>query len=294
MERSGPIDGFRLAYERHGSGEAAVVLLHGWPGDHQDWREVAARLTGDARATVVVPDLRGFGGSDRNPVGADDADADAYAAAGQAESVLGLMRELGLQPAVLAGYDIGSRIAQQMARVAPDDLRALVIAPPVPGAGSRVLSEAAVREFWYQSFHRLELAERLLDGNPTAVRSYLEHFWEHWSGPGYTPEPEQLDRLAAAYGAPGAFTASIGWYRAGSGTFARSLAEQAPAPEDRIAVPTTVLWPAHDPLFPIEWADRIDAFFSAATLHRLPDAGHFSPLEAPDVFAAAIAAALEA
>ncbi len=290
MERSAPVDGFSLAYERHGSGDAAVVLLHGWPGDHEDWREVVLRLVAHGGATVLVPDLRGFGASDRHV----SDDAEAYAAPGQAASVLGLMRELGLKPAVIGGYDVGSRIAQQMARAAPDAVRALVIAPPVPGAGARVLSEGAVREFWYQSFHRLELAERLLDGNPGAVRAYLEHFWEHWSGPAFTPEPTQLDRLAATYGVPGAFTASIGWYRAGSGTFARSLAEQTPAPEDRIAVPTTVLWPAHDPLFPIEWADRIDAFFSAVTLHRLPDAGHFSPLEAPAEFAAAIGAALEA
>jgi pimeloyl-ACP methyl ester carboxylesterase len=171
-------------------------------------------------------------------------------------------------------------------------VRALVLAPPLPGAGERVLSEGAVREFWYQSFHRLELPEALLDGDPSAVRAYLKHFWDHWSGPAYTPEPGQLDRLADAYGAPGAFIASINWYRAGSGTVARSLAEEAPPPDDRIAAPTTVLWPGHDPLFPVEWSDRIDAFFSDATLQHLPDSGHFSPLEAPAEFAAAITAVI--
>ena len=306
MERSTPIDGFSLAYQRHGPSarDPAVVLLHGWPGDHQDWRAVVPLLEAQGRATVVVPDLRGFGASDlHGSAGATEADGsasasdgyDAYAAAGQAASVLGLVRELGFGPAhpvVLAGYDVGSRVAQQIARESPELVRALVIAPPLPGAGERVLSQGAVSEFWYQSFHRLELAERLIDGSPAAARAYLEHFWAHWSGPDYTPDPAQLDRLAAVYGAPGAFTASIGWYRAGSGTVARSLAEQAPAPEDRVAVPTSVLWPAHDPLFPIEWADRIDAFFSAVTLRRLPRAGHFSPLEAPADFAAAIAEAL--
>jgi pimeloyl-ACP methyl ester carboxylesterase len=266
------------------------VLLHGWPGDHEDWREVVPRLTTDEGVTVVVPDLRGFGESDK----AAGANPDVYAAAGQATSVVGLMSELGLGPAVLAGYDVGSRVAQQIAREAPDLVSALVIAPPLPGAGERVLSEGAVREFWYQSFHRLDLAERLVDGNLAATRAYLEHFWDHWSAPAYTPDPAQLDRLAAAYGAPGAFTASIGWYRAGSGTVARSLAERPPASEDRIAVPTTVLWPGHDPLFPAEWSDRIDEFFSAATLRSLPDSGHFSPLEAPEEFAAAIAAAQDA
>ncbi len=296
VQRSAPIDGFSLAYECHGADPGAgpwVVLLHGWPGDHHDWREVVPRLVASATGrAVLVPDLRGFGASDKDP----GRPAEAYAVAGQAASVLGLMRELDPdpRPAVIAGYDVGSRVAQQLARDAPERVRALVIAPPLPGAGSRVLSETAVREFWYQSFHRLGLAESLIDGNPAAARAYLEHFWSHWSGPGYTPDPAELDRLAQAYGAPGAFTASIGWYRAGSGTVARGLAERAPPPEDRIAAPTTVLWPGHDPLFPMEWSDRIDEFFSAARVRVLPDAGHFSPLEAPAEFAAAIAEALSA
>jgi pimeloyl-ACP methyl ester carboxylesterase len=291
LTRSSPIDGFSLAYDRHGPqvGDSAVVLLHGWPGDRQDWRAVVGLLHTEGRAAVVVPDLRGFGASDGHP----SPDPDAYAAGGQAASVLGLIRELGLGPVVVAGYDVGSRVAQQLARVAPDAVRALVIAPPLPGAGERVLSESAVREFWYQSFHRLDLAERLIDGSPPAARAYLEHFWTHWSGPGYTPDPAELDRLAEVYGAPGAFVASIGWYRAGAGTVARSLAERTPAREDRIAAPTTVLWPAHDPLFPAEWSDRLDAFFSAATLTWLPGSGHFSPLEASVEFAAAIGRALE-
>lgn len=81
-------------------------------------------------------------------------------------------------------------------------------------------------------------------------------------------------------------------YRAGAGSVAASLAEGAPGPGQRIAAPTTVLWPEHDPLFPREWSDRIGEFFAAATLTWLDDVGHFSPVEAPDAYAAAITAAL--
>jgi pimeloyl-ACP methyl ester carboxylesterase len=54
-----------------------------------------------------------------------------------------------------------------------------------------------------------------------------------------------------------------------------------------------VLWPEHDPLFPREWSDRIGEFFSAARLTWLDGVGHFSPLEAPEDFAAAVTAAVK-
>src|SRR5689334_11061723 len=109
MPRSRPVDGFSLEYDRAGSGPA-VVALHGWPGDRGDWADVAALLDGEA--DVVVPDLRGFGGSDRH----DRPPAEAYSADAQAESVRGLIEELGLERPVLAGYDVGSRVAQAVAR----------------------------------------------------------------------------------------------------------------------------------------------------------------------------------
>ena len=286
MPRSSPVDGFRLAYDRTGGG-LPVVLLHGWPGGRSDYRQVVPLLADVA--DVVVPDLRGFGESDKHPVAPEEG----YAGDAQARSVLGLLDELGLGPVVLAGYDIGSRIAQVIAQSSTDRVRALVLTPPMPGAGQRLLTPDVHREFWYQSFHRLELPERLLDGDRDAVRAYLEHFWTHWSGPSYTPSDADLDRLADTYGQPGAFTASIGWYRVGPGILVRGLAEQAPAAADRLAVPVHVLWPAHDPLFPAAWGDRLDEFFADVTVTSLPDSGHFVPLEAPEAFASAIRAALD-
>jgi pimeloyl-ACP methyl ester carboxylesterase len=278
---SAPVDGFRLAYDRVGTGPP-VVLLHGWPGSRDDYREVAALLADDA--DVVVPDLRGFGDSDRH-----DAPLAAYSADGQAASVLGLIDELRLDRPILVGYDVGSRIAQAIARQRPDAVRALVLSPPLPGVGDRVLTPDAQREFWYQPFHRLALADELVAGE-AQVRAYLRHFWEHWSAPGWSPQPARFDALVDLYARPGAFAASIAWYRAGAGTVAQAQAER--APDERLAPPTTVLWPAHDPLFPVEWSDRVSEFFAHAEVRVLPDAGHFTPLEAPNEIAAAVRSAL--
>src|SRR3954449_7752630 len=169
MPRSRPVDGFALAYDDHGSGPA-VVLLHGWPGDRRDHRRLVPLLSSSAR--VIVPDLRGFGASDKHR----EPPETAYSADAQARSVLALIDELDLGAAVLAGYDVGSRVAQAVARAAPERVRALVLAPPLPGVGDRVLQPEAQREFWYQAFHRLALAEEIVDGDPAAVRAYLRHF----------------------------------------------------------------------------------------------------------------------
>src|SRR6266702_2702906 len=255
MYRSDPVDGFRLAYDRSGSG-AAVLLLHGWPGDRTDFREVVALL--GVGLDVVVPDLRGFGDSDKHLV----------------------------EP-----REQYSATAQALARERPDLVSALVVSPPLPGIGPRVLGARPQAEFWYQTFHQLALAEVLLDGKPDAVREYLRHFWTHWSNPYFELADEHLAHLVAAYSAPGAFIASFGGYRAGAGAVARSIAEQAPAPADRTAAPTTVLWPEHDPLFPREWSDRLDEFFSAVDLRFVDGVGHFTPLECPQEFAEAIVTA---
>lgn len=274
------VDGFRLAYDRFGSSEKPpVVLLHGWPGNRDDYRAVAAELSGIS--DIVIPDLRGFGDSDKHR-------GDPrllYGATAQSRSLIGLFDELALGKVVLGGYDIGSRVAQTLARMHPERITALVLSPPLPGIGDRILEHSAQKQFWYQTFHQLTLADDLIDGNPDSVRAYLRYFWNHWSGPQFTLSEDDLDRLSAAYQSPGSFTASIGWYRAGAGAVAHSLAEEPPDPTQRINIPTHVLWPDSDPLFPPQWADRLETYFADIKVHFCENAGHFAPIECASEFA---------
>jgi pimeloyl-ACP methyl ester carboxylesterase len=99
---SSPCDGFQLAYDRHGAGGQPVILLHGWPGDHTDYRHVVP-LLGDG-FDVVVPDLRGFGRSDKHRVDP----LEGSGAAAQARSVVALIAELGLQQPVIGATTLAA------------------------------------------------------------------------------------------------------------------------------------------------------------------------------------------
>lgn len=281
MRTTRAVDGFSLVYDLHGTdGATPVVLLHGWPGDRADYREVVPLLEPHAR--LVVPDLRGFGDSDRHNVPATEG----YSAAAQVRSVLALLDELDISRAVFVGYDIGSRLVQHLLGTGDPHVASAVMTPPLPGAAERMLAPAVQREFWYQVLHRLPLADALVDGDADAVRAYLGHFWHHWSGQGFALSEEDLDRLVRSYARPGAFTTSIGWYRSRTGSAAGAGAERAPA--QRVAVPVEVVWPGQDPLFPTEWSDRLDEWYADLRLVHAPQSGHFVPLEVPGLVAESV------
>src|ERR1700730_1336997 len=128
MRQETAIDGFRLAYERSGrSGRSGGSGgIGAGPPDGTAYREVVPLVS--AAADVIVPDLRGFGESDKH-----EPDPAQYNATAQARSVIGLIDELALSRPVIGGYDIGSRIAQAIAAGRPDLVHALAIAPPLPG-----------------------------------------------------------------------------------------------------------------------------------------------------------------
>jgi pimeloyl-ACP methyl ester carboxylesterase len=262
-----------------------VLLLHGWPGLWSDWRRVIGRLP--AALGVIAPDLRGFGGSPLPP-------GDPRRTSGPerlAADCLAVLDRLGIASCVVAGYDIGATVAQRLARTAPERVRALVLSnPPYPGIGRRRFDPDRQPEFWYQHFHALPLAEALIDGKPDAVAAYLGHFWRHGSGGKDVLTTEEFADLVAVYASPGAFAASIAYYRARAGDREREAVAPLEAP---ISQPTTVLWGDADPVFPVALADRLGEVFSNIRLNILSGVGHFVPVEASDVVAVAIVEATE-
>ncbi len=118
--RSVQVAGHRMHYIAEGpAGGPAVVLVHGLGGRSEDWSNLAPYL---ARAgfRVFMPDLVGFGRSDR------PADF-SYSVRDQAAVVMAFMDALGLQQVELGGWSMGGWIAELIAVEHPERVRRLML-----------------------------------------------------------------------------------------------------------------------------------------------------------------------
>ena len=99
-------DGVKLEFAEAGSGEPAIVFIHGWCCDRNYWQPQFDHYQRDHR--VLAVDLRGHGASDRP-------ESDDYSIAGFADDVAWLCGQLGITRPVIAGHSMGGVIALEIA-----------------------------------------------------------------------------------------------------------------------------------------------------------------------------------
>ena len=147
------VNGTRLHYVSGGQGPA-VVLLHGWPYTWAEWRKLMPLLA-DSGLTVIAPDLRGLGHSERADSG--------YEKSSVAEDVRQVVRLLGFASIDLVGTDIGTFVAFAYAQRHPGEVRRLVLAESlIPGFGLEELMNPATGGYWHFGFHmQVDLATML-------------------------------------------------------------------------------------------------------------------------------------
>ena len=115
------VNGARIAYIDDGEG-APVLLLHGLGGSADDWR--LQRDEFRARYRVIVPDLRGFGASERR---------EPFTIQQHARDMAALLVALGITRARVVGLSMGGAVAIELALRAPERVAALVLANTAPG-----------------------------------------------------------------------------------------------------------------------------------------------------------------
>ncbi|MFG2021315.1 alpha/beta fold hydrolase [Actinomadura geliboluensis] len=166
-------DGVSLHVAVGGSG-SPIVLLHGFPQTHLMWRHVARDLAADH--TVIVPDLRGYGESDK-PEGAD---AD-YSKRTMAADIVALARALGHERFALAGHDRGALVAFRAGLDHPDTITHLAILDVLPTLDMWDVmhgTTAAVGFHLYLMAQPPGLPEQLIAGAPDA---FFGHFLDLWA-----------------------------------------------------------------------------------------------------------------
>ncbi len=137
------VNGTRIHYVAGGEGPA-VVLLHGWPYTWAVWRNLMPALASGG-FTVIAPDLRGIGDSDRPD--------DGYSKVNVATDIHALAQELGFDSVNLVGMDIGAMVAFAYAASFPDNVHRLVLAESViPGFGLEELMNPATGGHWHFGF----------------------------------------------------------------------------------------------------------------------------------------------
>jgi len=114
----------RLEFTEYGSGGAWVVLLHGQLMPRRMQQPLARALAAEG-LHVITLDLLGHGRSDR------PADPLVYSMTAFAEQVVALLDHLGAPQAVIGGTSLGANVSLEVAVLAPDRVRGLIIEMPV-------------------------------------------------------------------------------------------------------------------------------------------------------------------
>jgi pimeloyl-ACP methyl ester carboxylesterase len=265
-----------------------VFLLHGWPYDIHDYIDVAPILAAQGYR-VIIPHLRGHGSTHF----LDPATPRSGQQAAIGVDVIALMDALKISTAVLAGYDWGGRAACVVAALWPERCTGLVsvndyLIQDIAHAGMPLPAKLEWG-IWTQFYFATERGRAGLAANRNDIARLL---WTNES-PTWHFDDATFQRSAASFDNPDYVDVVIHSYRhrlglaPGYPQYADIEAKLAALPV--ITVPTVTLDGEANGIIPASNGRSSAAKFSGRRIHhRVPDAGHALPQQAPKVFAEAV------
>ncbi len=270
------------------AGGPAVLLLHGWPYDIHSFAVVTPALA-SAGYRVIVPFVRGYG---TTRFLSDDTPRNGQQAA-LAVDVTALMDALGIDQAILAGFDWGARSADIVAALWPERCKALVSVSGYligsQAAGEAPLPPQAEHAWWYQFYFA---TERGRAGYDKYRRDFSKLIWQ-LASPKWAFDDATFARSAAAFDNPDHVAIVIHNYRwrigLAPGEPQYDELEQKLAGAPAIAVPAITLEGDANGA-PHADASAYARKFSGQYAHRVIEGGigHNLPQEAPQAFTQAI------
>ena len=260
------VNGVRLHYTRAGSGEP-LVLLHGFPMTSYSWRKVIPALS--ERFTVIAPDLRGCGDSDRPTSGYDKRTV--------AEDVHQLVQLLGLRPVNVVGHDVGMMVAYAYASLYPAEVKRLALMEAaLAGFGLEALYDAAKtpRMFHLPLFEAPNgLAEALITGRE---KLFVSHMMRQQAYNTTALEQEALDEYTRHLSAPGALHGGIEHFRA------HTLDAEHNREHARTKLPMPVLTVGGTASFGVHLEGEIRPLAARMRAVMIDECGHYLAEEQPE------------
>ncbi|MEV5823095.1 alpha/beta hydrolase [Micromonospora haikouensis] len=274
-------DGVELNTAVAGSG-SPIVLLHGFPQTHLMWRHVAADLA--VEHTVICPDLRGYGASDKP---AEDG-PDTYSKRTMGADVVAVAMALGHDRFALAGHDRGALVAIRTGLDHPQRVTHLASLDVLPTLDMWNVMRGVSAQVGFHLYLMAQppgLPEKMIAG---ASDDFFGYFLDLWTNdPQAIPADIRRAYLDAARAAIGSIVAD---YRASAGIDIEH--DQADRDAGRtLTMPVTVLQQDWGSMLGFDAAGLWKAW--APDLHHVPvTCGHFMAEEAPGLVAREIRALL--
>jgi pimeloyl-ACP methyl ester carboxylesterase len=271
------VDGVRIHFCTAGNDDSPVLLLiHGYPEMAIAWRKTVAPLLA-AGFRLVMPDLRGAGGSAR-PQGGYDKRA-------LAADLAGVLDSLGIEtPVTVVGHDIGAMVAYAFARRFPERTARLAILDSlIPG--TRMFDEASRdgTKVWHFHFHQApDLPEALTQGREAL---YLERYYHDMAFDAAAIDHDTFQTYVRHFAQPGGMRAGFELYR----SFAQDIADnrRLQAEQGPLTMPVLALAGAGG-----RYADRIGPMMEEVATNVsvgvIPGAGHWLAEENPYAVAEAL------
>jgi pimeloyl-ACP methyl ester carboxylesterase len=239
-----------------------LLLLHGLGATKSSFFETAAALS--RRYRVHALDFPGFGGSSKPPLAP-------YSARWFADTVVGVMDQMGIERAHLVGNSMGGRVALEVGLRRPERVRALGLLCP---------SVAFVKRAWHPLVRVLRPEFGLLP-HRYPRRAVASHFWSMFFD-GDTVDPAvadiAVDDFQRIYGSAGARYAFL--------CSARNIYLDAPWGKNgfyaRLAdleAPALFVWGSHDRIIPAAFKRHVAEWLPTAQQVVLDRCGHVPQVE---------------
>lgn len=193
------VNGVKIHYVIGGTGEP-LVLVHGFGQNWYMWNRLLPELS--KHFTVIAPDLRGVGESDKPDSGYDKKT--------MAKDIHGLVTQLGYENINLAGHDIGLMVAYAYAAQYPNEVKKLALMDALLPGVEPVWSQVSAGAWWF-GFFNWPASGSIVAGKE---KEFLTNFWPvvgHAKDPFTAQETAEFIR---AYAVKGATTGAFKWFGA--------------------------------------------------------------------------------